>query len=57
MIQKVESYQAHCDICGTKSELYANPTKLALMLRRRGWVVKGVSSVCPNCEKGMNINK
>lgn len=54
MIQKVESYQAHCDICGIKSELYANPTKLALMLRRRGWVIKGNSCVCPDCVKEYN---
>ena len=51
MIQKVESYQAHCDICGIKSELYTNPTKLALMLRRRGWVINGNSCVCSNCHQ------
>lgn len=56
MIQKVESYQAHCDICGIKSELYANTTKLALMLRRRGWVINGNSCTCSDCAKNMNRN-
>ena len=56
MIQKVEAYQDHCDICGIKSELYGNSTKLALMLRRRGWVIKGNSCTCPDCAKNMNRN-
>ena len=56
MIQKVEAYQANCDICGIKSELYGNSTKLALMLRRRGWVIKGNSCTCPDCAKNMNRN-
>lgn len=57
MIQKVEAYQAHCDICGTKSEIYENSTKLTLMLQRRRWVIKGNSCICSNCIKGMNTNK
>lgn len=56
MIQKVEAYQAHCDICGIKSELYGTSTKLALMLRRRGWVIKSNSCTCPDCAKNMNRN-
>ena len=56
MIQKVEAYQDHCDICGIKSELYENPTKLALMLRRKEWAIKGNSCICPNCAKRMNTN-
>lgn len=56
MIQKVDAYQAHCDICGIKSELYGNSTKLALMLRRRGWVIKGNSCACSDCAKNMNRN-
>lgn len=49
MIQKVEACQAQCDICGIKSELYSNFTKLALMLRRRGWVIKDKSCICSDC--------
>ena len=56
MIQKVEACQAQCDICGIKSEVYANSTKLALMLRRRGWVIKGNSCACPDCAKDINKN-
>lgn len=60
MIQKVESYQAQCDICGAKSELYEYVGRLAVDLKERGWIIKVLgetSCLCPNCAKIMNTNK